>query len=116
MKPFIHARSSAAKFGGVPEDYQKIHDWFDHSKMTLADVRHRAILHSSFGIYLAEEVFGTCITNSQGRQVSVRDIGEQHVMEDLGFIPTVERWLSGLKIEPWMNGRHMPAKKRHIPL
>jgi hypothetical protein len=27
--PFHHAVSSARKFGGVPADYQAIHDWFD---------------------------------------------------------------------------------------
>jgi hypothetical protein len=42
--------------------------------------------------------------------VSVRDIGEDHVMDDLGFIPTVENWLENLPLEGWMSG----AKKRRI--
>jgi len=75
------------------------------------------MLHSSWGIYLLEQVFGTCITNSDGKQVSVRDIGEEHVIEDLGFIPTMEKWLAGLKIEPWMSGtRRGGTKSRKIPL
>jgi hypothetical protein len=49
-------------------------------------------------------VFGTTITNSDGREVCVRDLGEEHVIEDLGFIPTVERWLSELPMRPWMGG------------
>ena len=32
MKPFIHARSSAAKFGGKPEDYLPVHDLMASSK------------------------------------------------------------------------------------
>lgn len=104
MKPLIHARSSAAKYGGKPEDYLAIHDFFDSTKACMADVRHRAVLHSAFGIFVVEKVFGTFITNSDGRQVSVRDIGEQHVLEDLGFIPSMEQWLSGLSIQPWMGG------------
>mgnify|MGYP005749729657 FL=1 len=27
--PLHHAESSARKFGGVPDDYQFVHDWFD---------------------------------------------------------------------------------------
>ncbi len=33
------------------------------------------------GIFLCEQVFGANITNSDGKKVSVRDIGEQHVVE-----------------------------------
>jgi len=105
MKPLIHAKSSASKWGGVPEDYLAIHDFFDSTKSCIADVRHRAVLHSAFGIFVVEKVFGTYITNSDGKQVSVRDIGEQHVLEDLGFIPSMEQWLNGLPIQAWMGGR-----------
>lgn len=113
MKPLQHARNSAKKWGGKPEDYQELHDFFDSSKSCLPDVRHRAILHSAFGIFMLERVFGTYITNSSGRQVSVRDIGEDHVIEDLGFIPTVERWLKNLPMEEWMTGsRRRPNNKQ----
>ncbi len=95
--PYHHAISSAKKFGGKPEDYQALHDFMDSSKQTYADWRHRAILHSSFGIFIAEKVFGTTITNSTGKAVPVRLIAEQHVREDLGWIPTPKDWLSGLK-------------------
>ena len=114
MKPFQHAKSSAKKWGGVPEDYQALHDFFDSSKATLPDMRHRAILHSAFGIFLLERVFGTFITNSEGRRISVRDIGEDHVMEDLGFIPTVERWLKHLPMEDWMLGSKKKIVARKI--
>lgn len=108
MKPYLHAKSSAKKWGGTPEDYLPIHDWFDHTKGHFPDVRHRALLHSSWGIYIAEQVFGHNITNSAGRNVSVRDIGEQHVMEDLGTIPTVQDYLSEMTLQPWMGG---PSKR-----
>lgn len=100
----VHARISAKKFGGVPEDYLKIHDWFDQTKMALPDVRHRMILHNSVGCYIAEQVFGHTLTNSEGKTVHVRDVAEAHVIEDLGFIPTLEKCLSGMQIEPWMSG------------
>jgi len=100
--PFHHAVSSARKWGGEPSDYQPIHDWFDETKAHFADFRHRAMRHHSEGIYLAERIFGTTITTSAGRQVPVRWVGEQHVKEDLGRIPTIKDWLSNLRPERWM--------------
>lgn len=105
MKPYYHAVITAKRYGGLPEDYIEIHDFFDSSKQCLPDVRHRALLHSSFGIFILERVFGTTITNSDGKSVCVRDIGEDHVMQDMGFIPTVEWWLKDLPIEPRMMGK-----------
>lgn len=99
---YYHALSSAKKHGGIPEDYLKIHEWFDQTKASWADSRHRAILHNSFGIFLAEQIFGITITNSVGKKVPVRLIGEQHVIEDLGMIPTIENWLDNLPYKEWM--------------
>lgn len=112
MKPLFHSKSSVRKWGGTVEDYLPIHDFMDSSKAALPDCRHRAILHSSFGIFVTEKVFGTYIVNSDGKDVSVRDIAEQHVLEDLGTIPTVEKWFQGLKIEPWMNKPVSKGKHR----
>ena len=61
-------------------------------KAHLPDVRHRAVLHSSFGIFLGQQVFGEVIVRkSDGAEVPTRLLGEQHVLEDLGFIPTYPR-------------------------
>jgi hypothetical protein len=112
MKPFLHAKSSAQKFGGFATDYLDIHDFMDNTKCTLSDVRHRAILHNAFGCFIVEKVFGTIRTNSDKKHYSPRDIAEQHIIEDLGTIPTVEKWLSNLPIEEWMG---KPIKKHtHI--
>lgn len=108
MKPFIHAKSSARKYGGVYQDYIDIHNFMDSSKSTIADVRHRAILHSSFGCFIVEKVFGEVRTNSDGKQFSTRDVAEDHCIEDLGFIPSVEKWLGNMTIQEWMGG---PANK-----
>jgi len=116
MKPLYHANASVRRHGGTVEDYLPLHNFFDSSKQCLADVRHRAILHSSFGIFLLERVFGEYITNSDGRRVCVRDIGEEHVIEDLGTIPSMEKWLRNLPIEDWMtSARHNKIiKTTHI--
>jgi len=98
-----HAQSSARIFGGVASDYQEIHDWFDATKETMADFRHRALRHHCQGIFEAERQFGLEITNSDGKKVPVRYIGEQHVKEDCGGrIPTGADWLSSIKARPWM--------------
>ena len=100
--PFHHAERSARMFGGQSEDYLGIHDWFDESKAHLADFRHRALRHHSEGIFLCESIFGTTTRNSDGKQIPVRLIGEQHVKDDLGWIPTVKDWLQHLTPQPWM--------------
>lgn len=105
MHPYHHAMSSARKFGGQPSDYQAIHDWFDESKMFFADFRHRALRHHAEGIFMAERIFGTTLTNSDGKQVPVRYVGEQHVREDLGRIPSVQDWFSKIEAERWMRPR-----------
>ena len=102
MNPYYHAVSSARKYGGSLEDYLAIHEWFDASKAHYADHRHRAHRHHSAGIYECQEKFGEIITNSDGRVVPVRQIGEQHVMEDLGIIPTLSDWLKCIDLQPWM--------------
>lgn len=102
MNPYHHAVSSSRKYGGKPEDYQAIHDWFDNSKSHFANFRHRALRHHTQGIFEAERVFGHTITNSDGKKVPVRFIAEQHVIEDLGFIPTLADWLKHIKPQKWM--------------
>lgn len=102
--PWHHAESSARKYGGKPEDYIEIHAWFDDSKCQMANFRHRALRHHAYGIFECERNFGVTITNSDGKKIPVRFIGEQHVREDCGGrIPSVQDWLRGMKTERWMN-------------
>ena len=112
MKPYLHGKISVSKWGGKTEDYQAIHDWLDAPKKSFPDMRHRAILHNSFGIYLCEERFGINITNSDGKLVSVRDIAEQHVIDDMGRIPTLQDYLEGMPFYDWLGGP--PRKTRKI--
>lgn len=101
--PYHHALSSVKKWGGVVEDYLPIHDWFDASKELYGDFRHRALRHHSQGIFEAERVFGHTITIQSGRVIPVRWIGEQHVIEDCGFIPSIQDWFSQITPQQWMN-------------
>jgi len=107
MKPLQHAKISAHKHGGKWEDYIDIHEFFDQTKAHCADMRHRAILHNSMGIFLATQVFGAVRTNSAGREYSVRDIGEDHVLEDYrGKIPSMSEIINLIPKEAlsWLGG------------
>jgi hypothetical protein len=104
-KPYVHAQSSVKRFGGKVEDYLPIHERMDSTKSAHAEVTHRCVFHSAFGIYIVEEIFGRFVTNSDGKQVYVRDIAEQHVLEDLGFIPSLSDWLKEMPSQPWMAGQ-----------
>jgi hypothetical protein len=112
-----HSETSVKLWGGKIEDYLPIHDWFDATKETFADFRHRALRHHSQGIFEAERIFGHTITNSDGKKVPVRYIGEQHVMEDCGGrIPTVSDWFRNIKPEVWMSRNHKieVEEKEHV--
>ncbi len=109
--PYHHAVSSVKKWGGRVEDYLPIHSWFDETKASLADFRHRALRHHAEGIFLCERLFGVTITTSTGRIVPVRWIGEQHVKEDLGRIPTAADWLLCIRPESWMNNAARLSKE-----
>lgn len=100
--PFYHAERSVRLWGGQIEDYLPIHSWFDESKAHLSDFRHRALRHHSEGIFLCEKLFGVAIRNCDGKDVPVRAVGEQHVKDDLGWIPTVKDWLQHIQVQPWM--------------
>jgi hypothetical protein len=49
-------------------------------------------------------IFGYTITNSDEKVVSVKDICEQHILEDFGmrFIPTAQDYLEHLDFKEWM--------------
>lgn len=111
MKPWKHAKNSANKYGGKPEDYLAIHDQIDASKAAHASMKHRVVFHSAFGIYLVERIFGTFISNADGMKVQVRDVAEDHVLEDLGKIPSLDDWLDHMEMAQWMGG---PVRRYHF--
>lgn len=111
-KPYVHALSSVKRYGGKVEDYIEIHNFMDSSKSAIADNRHRALTHNSWFLStVLEKVFGITITNSDGKVISVRTIGEEHVQEDFGnkFIPSAQDYLQEIEFKEWMqNGRGCP--------
>lgn len=104
MTPWKHAESTVNKWGGKPNDYIAIHDWFDETKQFTGDWTHRAMRHHSAGIQWAIEKFGHAMLNSSNQYIPTKMVAEQHVMEDCGFIPTPKDWLNALNYKPvpWM--------------
>lgn len=119
MKPEVHSHSSARKFGGAAEDYFEIHQFMDSTKAAFPDNRHRVITHNAWFIGPdgpLERIFGVTIKNSAGRDVSVRDIGEQHCLEDFaGSIPSLQDWIMSINMAPWMSGLGRPPSTTGQP-
>lgn len=112
MKPLDHAHRSVARYGGTIEDYLDIHEWLDQTKGAHPDMRHRAILHNSMGPFIATSVFGRTI-EVEARPVDVRQICEDHIIEDLGRIPSVEAILSLIPEEHMGFFAHKRTKRRN---
>lgn len=109
-KPYIHALSSAKRYGGVPSDYMAIHEFMDQSKGAIADNRHRAMTHNSWFIMtVIPRVFGEVfVRESDYKPISSRDIAEQHVLEDYNgkFVPSASDFLNLIEWQGWMqNGK-----------
>ena len=114
MKSYNHCKSSIKYFGGRWLDYHDIHSWFDETKDYYADIRHRALRHHTQGIKECEKKFGIYIINSDNKEVPVRSIAEQHIREDLGYIPSVQDWLKEIKPKSWMASTKKNIKKMNL--
>lgn len=115
MKPLEHAQLSVKKHGGLIEDYIEIHEWLDSSKAHVPDMRHRAMFHHSYGIYLCQDKFGVSLTQAQtGKLIAVRDVAEEHILQDMGRIPTLQDYLREMPMLEWLGGR--PKSRRIIEL
>ena len=109
---YYHAKSSARRFGGTWQDYMPLHEWMDHTKAHIGDNRHRLLLHNTWGIFLLETVFGRLwYRASDGVSIPTRPILEQHVLEDLGFIPSLKECFASVPVEPWTFNRARPLSQ-----
>src|ERR1700744_3834967 len=93
MNYWKHSLLSKKKFNGIPEDYLSIHKFLDTSKLFYFDIRHRILLHNTYGIDLCTRKFGETMINADGKRVMVRDIAAEHCKEDcMGVVPTLNNW------------------------
>jgi hypothetical protein len=95
-----HCESSVRKFGGEIEDYAAIHAFFDSGKTLEPTWRHRILLHHTLGVKLCELKFGSLFRrHSDNKAISTTLIAEQHVLEDLGALPTPYWYLRELPLD-----------------
>ncbi len=93
MNYWKHSLLSKKKFGGEADDYFAIHKFIDSSKLFYFDLRHRVLLHNTYGIDLCIQKFGDRIINSDSKTIMVRDVAAEHCREDLcGVVPTLSNW------------------------
>ena len=102
-----HCVSSAKAFGGEPEDYAPLHKWMDRGRTGTSKILHRMLCHHTQGIADGVALFGDTFTNSKGRKVPTSLILEQHITEDLGFVPTLDHYIECLRTPRWAS---RPAK------
>lgn len=99
MNPIQHARFSARRRGGVPEDYVAVHALIDSTKMLCSDNRHR-ILHTFWAVQeIVIPIFGHTLRNSAGREVDIKDLCEKdHLLPDFQnrFIPTLGDFVAAM--------------------
>ena len=96
MKPLQHAQISAKTYGGSWTDYVDVHNFLDSSKAACAHFKHRFLLHHAEGIELGMRIFGKTMKNSEGREISTKQILTEHLIEDLGSVVSVEDWVRSL--------------------
>lgn len=99
MNAFQHARISAKRWGGEPEDYYELHEFIDSTKSLCSDARHR-ILHTLWGVRsVVVPVFGHSLHNSAGKQIDIKDLCERdHLLVDYQqrFIPTLQDFVAAI--------------------
>ena len=107
LNSFYHARSAARKWGGTADDYIQVEELIDSSKQFIGDARHRALFHNTYGVWLCQRVFGRVISVEKENgivEVPVRLVAEQHILEDLGWLPSPNDYFKSMPLETWMSG------------
>jgi hypothetical protein len=96
------AAACVARWGGTTSDYQPLIDWFAEPELITGRPHAGLLLQNSFGLFVAERVFGSVIEPTGRRCVSVREIGETLVLARYGIIPSLDAILRWLVLRPWM--------------
>lgn len=110
------------KFKGETEDdfkkFMAIHKKMDCSKGWVADNRHRSMTHHMFWVMeVMIPIFGDYIVLTSGKRISVKDICEQHILEDyrMKFIPTPQDFIQEMDFKDWMqNGSGLPPSAEKL--
>lgn len=115
------AKGLAARWGGVPDDYHSLLDFFERPRAFAPDNSDAAdlITHNSFGIFLAEELLGTTIalsgkssSDQRPQFISTRSAAEDLVYARIGSIPPAGNLAAHARLKRWMCGTEVRAALR----
>ncbi len=112
MKPLQHAQISAKTYGGCWQEYIEVHNFLDSSKAACAHFKHRFLLHHREGIELGVKIFGETLINSESREIEIRRLLTDHLIEDVGSVVCVEEWAQDLLPDAKSPFYKFLAKKR----
>jgi hypothetical protein len=112
------AQGLAERWGGVPDDYLALIDFFDKPRDFAPDAPEVAamITHNSFGIFLAEELLGTVIHLTEAHDsrqfpqiISTRSAAEDLVYARIGSIAPAGNLAARTRLRLWMCGTEVVA-------
>lgn len=105
------AETGARRFQTTAEALLPLHAWFLETSTWFTDARHFAMRHHSFGIFQAEQHFGTVLGEGPC-PVPTRVAAEWHVRTILGRIPAAADIIRCVKGQPWMAAAQKPQRRR----
>ena len=112
------AEGLAARWGGVPDDYFALINFFDKPCEFAPENPDAAALitHNSFGIFLAEELLGMVISLTETNNspqfpqiISTRSAAEDLVYARIGSIPPAGNLATRTRLKLWMCGTEVSA-------
>ena len=101
VNPEDLAEREAKRLGVETIQIIDICKWFSETSEWFDDFRHLAMRNHSFGIFEAEDVFGS-VRQINEIIIPIRYLGERVVRANMGRIPTPADWLRKIRAKPWM--------------
>lgn len=98
MNAMQHARISAKRWGGEPEDDYELHAFIDSTKSLCSDARHR-ILYTLWGINSVLVPVWHSLQNNADKSIDIKDLCERdHLLVDYQqrFIPTLNDFVNAI--------------------
>jgi hypothetical protein len=106
------AAASARLFRATADTMLPLHTWFLETASWFPDPRHLAMRHHSFGIFQAEQRFGTVLGGQGPCPIPTRIAAEWHVRTVIGRIPAAADFIRCIKGQPWMAAAHKAERRR----
>ena len=100
--PLDHKTNLSILYGGSPEDYRFIVNWFAVDRFY-----DRACKHHSGAIFEAERVFGFEYPLISGGKAPTRLLGEQIIRSYYGKIPTIQDWIKAIPMKSCMSKNYV---------